>query len=112
MHLTIAGTTVVHAEHALALELVGPLDLTTRRALLDVVSTELPGYETLYLNLHGVDFIDAAGVGTLVEITHLAARRGATVTLVERSEPVERVLGLVGLGPDWPRLDAALPSAS
>lgn len=85
----------------------GDLDLVTAPylvAALDPVGAD-NGQSTLFLDLSGVGFVDAAGWRVLESAAHALERRGGRLIVAEVSDPVRRFMQLVGdhrvpLGPD------------
>jgi anti-anti-sigma factor len=78
------------------LEIVGEIDLFTAPSLLTAARDELAGCRALVLDLAGVTFCSARGVGTLVEIRRLAAQHGTAVHISRPSDEVRRVADLTG----------------
>lgn len=77
----------------------GELDMATVPVLAQVMAMLLdlaPGDSTI--DLSGVTFIDAAGLGCLVEHAAQLAAVGAKVRVVDVTPHVHRVFDLVGLG--------------
>src|ERR671921_86128 len=91
---------------AAVIEVVGELDVVTSSSLLDVATSELEaGCPALVLDLAGVSFCCARGVGALTEIRRRAAAQGADVGIARASDRVRRTAELVGArdvvdGPD------------
>ncbi|MFL6041664.1 MAG: STAS domain-containing protein [Gaiellales bacterium] len=79
---------------------VGPLDLAARGvlcgALQGVVAGQLHG-RTLVLDLTGIELIDSSGLGELVRALLICDEHGVPWKLLP-SEPVRRLLALVGVG--------------
>jgi anti-sigma B factor antagonist len=86
-------------DHTTRLTVTGELDLATAAAFLaageDAVLTEMT--TCLELDLSGVSFMDAAGVGALVALNRQARLRGRLLVLVAASQPVRKVLELTRL---------------
>lgn len=55
---------------------------------------------TLVVDLSAVAFIDAAGVGALVDVANKAAAGRRRLMVSRPSAAVRRIIGI--LGPDWP----------
>ncbi|MGH9107393.1 MAG: STAS domain-containing protein [Acidimicrobiales bacterium] len=76
----------------------GELDLATapklRRELLAVVGS---GMLRLTVDLRGVDFIDAAGIGALVEGANAASRQGVDLVVRRPSRSVRRLFDVLAL---------------
>ncbi|MDQ3764135.1 MAG: STAS domain-containing protein [Actinomycetota bacterium] len=95
-----AGTVVCTA--------VGEVDLTTAPSLLEQLQKATSdGLRHLVVNLSGVTFLSARGVGVLVE-TWTAQQDRCAMTLVGNSRPVTRVLDMLAelhLTPPFQRYD-------
>jgi anti-sigma B factor antagonist len=82
----------------------GELDIATTgqvRAYLEQV-LGLPGTARVILDMRGVSFIAAAGIGLLAELRNMAALRGTELLLGDVSPVVTRLLALVGLAGQYP----------
>lgn len=82
----------------------GELTAEARRPLIRVVTDLLLGEDPpqrLHLDLHGVDFLNSAGLSTVVQVHRMLEGRGAELTLVVGTTAVARPLQLSGL---WHRL--------
>ena len=76
------------------LALCGELDL----AMAGVLHPQLSHLDgDITLNCAGLTFIDAAGIGLLVEIDQICVARGAKLTVVNAPRCVTRLLALVQL---------------
>jgi anti-anti-sigma factor len=64
------------------------------------------------LDLHGVTFMDAKGLATLVDIQRRARGAGGCVRLVAPSPSVRRVLKLTGCDHVFQTFDSLLPAMS
>jgi anti-anti-sigma factor len=92
------------------LRLDGELDIATARQLTEMVRS-LPAdhLRRLRLDLSGLAFLDAAGLGALVRVRALVAARGGCLVLDRPAPPVLRLLDVTGLtgafalGPDGDR---------
>lgn len=102
MQLTVTRTTPPDSDEPVELHVRGCLDIGTRDALVDEASKAMVDAHTLRIDASRVAFIDGSGVSALVEIASRAKARGVTFDLTGRSEPLQRVLDLVGLGEAWP----------
>jgi len=82
----------------------GELDIATTGQLRAYVEQALaePGTGRLILDMRGVSFIAAAGVGLLAELRDTAARREVELLLGDLSPVVTRLLTLVGLAGQYP----------
>ena len=77
------------------LEVVDEVDLVTAPSLLAAVEDEFDrGCRSLVLDLAGVSFCSARGLGTFVEVRQLAHGRGATVHFAHPSAAVCRTVAL------------------
>lgn len=77
------------------LEVVDEVDLVTAPSLLAAVEDEYDrGCRSLVLDLAGVTFCSARGLGTFVEVRQIARGRGATVRFAHPSEAVRRTVVL------------------
>lgn len=84
------------------LRLNGSVDLVSRDALLEHGRSAL--LETpagLLLNLSEVNFMDSAGIGTLIALSREAEDSGAGFAIEKPSQRVERLLTLTGLHDAW-----------
>lgn len=89
-HATLDGAVLV---------LAGDLDVETRRSLDDAVDAALDaGAGSIVVDLAGLRFCDAAGVGILVGARVRAAEGGADLAVRRPVGQVRRVLDLTGVG--------------
>ena len=102
MELTITRTSPSDPDEPVVLEVIGPIDLSTRQTLIDAAVTAFLVSRILHLDASGVDSIDAVGLEALIEIATMAKREGATFELTGRSPQVQQALERVGLGTAWP----------
>lgn len=80
------------------IEVIGRIDSDNANALRDIASEAMRRQRThLILDLHAVDYINSAGLRTLVQFYKLLKRRGGTLSIVNPSDNVIRLLNLVGL---------------
>lgn len=80
------------------IEVIGRIDSDNANALQDVASEAMARQRThLILDLHAVEYINSAGLRTLVQFYKHLKRRGGTLTIVNPSDNVIRLLSLVGL---------------
>lgn len=68
-----------------------------RRALLQALETTVG---RLVVDLSAVQFMDATGIGTLVDAANKAAESGRSLVIARPSGVVRRMIQI--LGPDWP----------
>ncbi|MCZ7540982.1 MAG: STAS domain-containing protein [Anaerolineae bacterium] len=99
-------------------EIVGRLDNAHAASLTEHAENALAhGRPHLILDMSAVTFISSAGLRALVQIVKRTAAAGGSLTIVNPSEPVERVLELVGLDtvfritfdPQWNPLQPGAP---
>jgi anti-anti-sigma regulatory factor len=79
---------------------VGPLDLAARGVLCDAVTGVIGGQRhdrRLVLDLTAVEMIDSSGLSELVRALLICDEHGAPWKMLP-SEPVRRLLALVGVG--------------
>lgn len=78
--------------------LQGEIDLANLHELRSLVASEISSCcGRLELDLSGVEFMDAGGVGMLVELSQLARSRGVELKIVRPSRSVSRLLELCRL---------------
>ena len=98
-------TTVVSKPPSAAVVLDGEMDISAcpaiRRFLMAAISG---GNVQLAVDVSGVAFIDASGIGVLVAAANRARRAGGGLTLLAPSPQVRRLLDIL-------HLDAILPAA-
>jgi anti-sigma B factor antagonist len=90
---------VVRDADVITLELTGELDYGTVPSLdsaLALVGREHPG-SALRIDLRHLDFIDSAGMSTLIAASASAKSRGVRLSVVRGPENVQRPLEVVGL---------------
>ena len=75
----------------------GELDVATCPELEAALHPILARADSLLLDLGGVSFLDAAGVGTLLTIQVAARAQGKSFRLISAHQNVRRVLDLLGL---------------
>ncbi|MFI9561263.1 STAS domain-containing protein [Nonomuraea endophytica] len=89
------GATVLH--------LRGELDLTTREALRERLLNALRhSTDLLILDLSGVSFCDAAGLGVLIGVQHQAGILDIAIGLAAPRPHLAKVLRLTGLDRSFP----------
>lgn len=80
------------------LDLVGELDLAGAQRVRDISAAILAGASTeMVVDLAGVRFIDAAGIGVLIWLRTELAARGTSARLVNADSRVRRAFVLCGL---------------
>ncbi|MCO1657186.1 STAS domain-containing protein [Pseudonocardia humida] len=81
-----------------AADLSGELDLASIGQLRDTLSAlRREGYRHVVLDLSGLDFLDAAGLGALVRADRLFRDGGATLVLTGLRPAQRRLLEITGL---------------
>jgi anti-anti-sigma factor len=79
-------------------QLDGELDLASLGLLeAEVLAALRAGASRVLLDLHGVRFVDAAGLGGIVRAVNHAEAAGSRLSIVEPSPAVRRVLRLTNL---------------
>ena len=76
------------------LHLAGAIDLASRETVLAAGITACLVSSVLQIDAGSVQFIDAAGLGALIEVTEFARQEGVTVRLSSCSSALRRVLEL------------------
>jgi anti-anti-sigma factor len=98
-------TTVIPPAPSATVILDGEIDIATgpaiRRSLMAAIRG---GNVRLAVDMSGVAFIDAAGIGVLIDAAHRARKAGGGLSLLAPSWPVRRLLDLLPL-------DGILPTA-
>src|SRR5256886_17414171 len=98
-------TTVVSNPPSAAVVLDGEMDISTGPAIRRFLLAAISGGDVhLAVDMSGVTFIDAAGIGVLVAAANRARRAGGGLSLLAPSRQVRRVLDVL-------HLDAILPAA-
>ena len=87
----------------------GELDIATTGQLRAYVEHALaePGTERIVLDMRGISFIAAAGVGLLAELRNTAVQFGSELLLGDVSPVVTRLLTLVGHAGQHPSATAS-----
>jgi anti-anti-sigma factor len=81
----------------------GELDLTTRHRLLaEVGALRSAGHPRIVLDLRPTTFIDASGMGAVVQVTRASRMTGARSTIVPGPPSVMRAFALAGLSDRLP----------
>lgn len=83
------GSAWVHLE--------GELDLSTLRLFRETLREAQLNAHSVSIDLQDLEFIDCAGLGTIVDADARARRQGDRLILVRGSGQVDRVLRLTGL---------------
>jgi anti-sigma B factor antagonist len=98
-------TTVVSNPPSAAVVLDGQMDIATCPAIRRFLMAAISGGDVhLAVDVSGVAFIDASGIGVLVAAANRARQAGGGLTLLAPSPQVRRLLDIL-------RLDAVLPIA-
>jgi anti-anti-sigma factor len=80
------------------LTITGEVDATTALVVADGLARALDsGAARIYIELAGVTFCDASGLGLLIDARREARQRGLKLVLVTPSAPVRRLLDLTEL---------------
>jgi anti-anti-sigma factor len=87
----------------------GDMDLQALPIVADRVGADAT---RVVFELHGVTFMDARGLGTIVDIQRRALEAGGCVRLVSPSRSVRRVLTLTGCDSIFPTFDSLPPAVS
>jgi anti-anti-sigma factor len=87
-------------DDCLHVQLAGDVDMQATFAVEPEVERLLGESDVsrLSLDLGAVEFIDSAGLGTLLSIRERAESLGIDTAVVEASEPVKRILASTGTG--------------
>lgn len=85
-------------ENIQLIEVIGRIDSDNAGALQDIASAALTQKRVhLVLDFHAVDYINSAGLRTLVQLYKHLRRQGGSLTIVNPSDNVIRLFDLVGL---------------
>lgn len=101
--------------HRVRLALDGELDVATASDALARVIDALPARgDLLTLDLRDVTFLDSSGISMLIKASDYLEGMGCHLSLANPSDPVIRVLTMVGLGEHFPIDidDASQPSSA
>jgi anti-anti-sigma factor len=81
------------------IRVIGELDCANASKLRAAITAHVNrgGVETIGLDLRGVEFLDSAGVGTLVVAHRICEHVGVRLRLTAASAFVARLLGVVGV---------------
>jgi anti-anti-sigma factor len=97
--------TVVSDPPSATVVLDGEIDIATAPAIRRILLAAISGGNVhLAVNMSGVTFIDAAGIGVLVAAANRARQAGGGLSLLAPSRQVRRLLDVL-------HLDAILPAA-
>ena len=88
------------AEQSLELAIAGELDMAATFKLEPELDRLLdaPDLRRLECDLAGLSFVDSAGLGLLLALRERARDRGIAMTVVSVSAPLQRILGVSGIG--------------
>lgn len=79
-------------------EVIGRIDTDNAHTVEQIVQSALEaGRSVILLDVHSVDYINSAGLRTLVQLFKQIKRRGGQLVLINPSDNVQRLLELVGL---------------
>ena len=99
------AATVVSDRLSAAVVLDGEIDISTCPAVRRLLMAAISGGDVhLAVDMSGVTFIDASGIGVLVAAANRARRAGGGLSLLAPSRQVQRLLDIL-------YLDAILPAA-
>ncbi|MFI0405623.1 STAS domain-containing protein [Actinomadura sp. 3N508] len=102
-HVDAFRVSIGRAGGTVTVTVVGEVDMATVELLRGYVGAVLAGIvhgraaERVVMQVSGVSFIDAAGLGALVELRKRARREGVRLLLVGVSPALWRLLRLTGL---------------
>ena len=89
---------VSRRQHELVVELDGELDLATGPMLSTAIAdVECDGAAAVVVDLRGIRFVDAKGLGALLEARRQLDERGMTMRVVNPRPAVLRVLRVAGV---------------
>ena len=98
-----ARTEVVTYDGVVHLSIAGELDISAADDLRSAAEMALlSAQHALCIDLSGVSFIDACGLGALIAIRNSARDRGVEVSIEKRSPSVARILVLTDLTEIFP----------
>lgn len=102
---------VRHEPEETVVAMTGELDIGTVPRLRSAVEEALDGSPSrLVLDMGGVTFCDSQGLGTLVVLSHTAARARSSLVLTNVSEMLIRLLQVTGLRQQFTIRDSAAQS--
>ncbi|MCD4685356.1 MAG: STAS domain-containing protein [Anaerolineae bacterium] len=79
-------------------EVIGRIDTDNAHTVDQIVQAALvAGRSVILLDVHSVEYINSAGLRTLVQLFKQIVRRGGRLILINPSENVQKLLELVGL---------------
>lgn len=84
------------------LHLAGSIDIASRETVVAAGLTACLVSSVLQIDAGGVQFIDAAGIGALIEVTEFARQEGVSVSLSSCSPALRRVLQLTDMERAFP----------
>jgi anti-sigma B factor antagonist len=76
----------------------GELDLSTAPSLAQALTEAAPSSATVVVDLSGVGFIDSSAIGALLTAGRARTEAGGRLQIGSRSNAVDRVLEIAGLG--------------
>jgi len=85
------------ASEAILLEIAGEIDIGSSPDLHDQLEALLPLRKPIILDMARVEFVDASGIGVLLEIASRATAAGSGIVLRRPSRPVVYVMELLEL---------------
>ncbi len=76
---------------------VGELDMLSVAELEDAVrELKDAGFESIVIDLHGIEFIDSTGLRILISLRNDAKRNGHTLTLIPAGQAASRIFDITG----------------
>lgn len=100
MAATDDGSTAIWCRpdsNSVRLHLAGAIDLASRASVVAAGMTACLVSPMLEIDAENVDFIDAAGLGALIEVSEFARQEGCRVSLSSCSRALRRILELTDL---------------
>lgn len=90
----------VSAENPSVMTLTGEMDFRTIAEFRQKAAPALSGQsKNLRIHMQGVSYIDSSGLSALLEVVKSLTERGGTVTLVDPSFQIQRVMNISGFSP-------------
>jgi anti-sigma B factor antagonist len=85
-----------------SISIVGELDLAVAREVALALDAALTEADSIVVDLHGVDFIDSAGVHLLMHAKQHADERSVRLAILPAGERLQRIFRLCGVDFDPP----------
>lgn len=96
--MTAFAYTVDRRDSHVTLHLTGELDLAAAPGLESALDAVLADSEDVVLDIAEVTFLDSSGLRVLVAAQNQSSEAGKTLTLLNPSAAVSRILEITGLG--------------